>query len=403
MGAETVIAAPYARPGSAELRGRIAVSLIFAVHGVVSGTFAARLPWIQTKIHASPGVLGAVMITQTIGALAAMPATGRVVHRFGARTGMRILIALFCASLAIPALMPSAWSLSAVLLVFGATAGCADVAMNAHAVRIEQRLGRSIMSGFHGLWAVGMIAGSALGGLCAGAGIGAPAEFAATAAGSLVVGVASCGLLPPDEPPVPDSQRGIDSNAGSEVRPPRYALPSKAILVIGIVGFCAIFAEGASNNWCAVYLIHVAHASAAIGAYSLTGFSATLALGRLTGDAIARRFGPVVTVRTGGILAVAGACLVALSTGQVLCIIGFAAIGLGIATSVPLAFAAAGRLGGDTEASVAGIATIMYGAGLIAGPAVGALGSAVSLPFAFWVTAVVTAGIALGATALRRA
>ena len=395
MGAEAVITVPYARPGAEEQHARLAVSLIFAVHGVISGTFAARLPWIQTEIHASPGVLGAVMITQTLGALAAMPATGRVVHRFGARNGMRILIGLFCASLALPALTPDAWSLSAVLLVFGATAGCADVAMNAHAVRIERRRGRSIMSGFHGLWAVGMITGSALGGLCAGAGIGAPAEFAVTAAGFVLIGIACCGLLPPDD------TAASGDEAAQDVKPPRYALPSKAILVIGIVGFCAIFAEGASNSWCAVYLIHVAHASAAIGAYSLTGFSATLALGRLTGDAITRRLGPVVTVRVGGVLAVAGACLVALATEQVLCIIGFAAIGLGIATSVPLAFAAAGRLGGDAEASVAGIATIMYGAGLIAGPSVGALGSAVSLPFAFWVTAVVTAGIALGATALR--
>jgi MFS family permease len=393
VGAEAVIALPYVKPGADERRGRLAVSLIFAVHGVISGTFAARLPWIQTEIHASPGVLGAVMITQTVGALAAMPATGRVVHRFGARTGMRILIALFCASLALPALTPTAWSLSAVLLVFGATAGCADVAMNAHAVRIERRIGRSIMSGFHGLWAVGMIAGSALGGLCAGAGIGAPAEFLVTAAGFVFVGIASCGLLPPDD--------AATSQAAEDVKPPRYALPTKAILVIGIVGFCAIFAEGASNSWCAVYLIHVAHASAAVGAYSLTGFSATLALGRLTGDAITRRLGPVATVRIGGVVAVAGACLVAMATGQILCIVGFAAIGLGIATSVPLAFAAAGRLGGDAEASVAGIATIMYGAGLIAGPSVGALGSAVSLPFAFWVTAVVTTGIALGATALR--
>lgn len=391
MGAEAVIAVPLAAPGAQERRGRLAVSLIFAVHGVNSGTFAARVPWIQTHIHASTGVLGAAMITPTLGALAAMPATGRVVHRFGARTGMRILIALFGASLAVPALAPNAWSLAALLLIAGATAGCADVAMNAHAVRIERRLGQSIMSGFHGLWAVGTIVGAALGGLCAGAGIGAPAEFAVTAAGLIVVGVASCGLLPPDDPAVAD------------MRPPRYGLPSKAILVIGLVGFCGIFAEGAASSWSAVYLIHVAHSSAAVGAYSFTGFSVTLAIGRLTGDAVARRFGPVATVRVGGVIAVVGACLVAMSTVQALCIVGFAAIGLGIATSVPLAFAAAGRLGGDEEASVAGIATIMYAGGLIAGPSVGALGSAVSLPFAFWVTAVVTAGLALGARAMRSA
>ena len=390
MGAETVLEVPYAQPDAEVRRGRIAVSLVFGVHGVISGTFAARLPWIQAHIHASPGVLGAVMITQTAGALVMMPLTGKVTHRLGARAGMRLLISLWCLALAVPALMPNAWSLSLVLFGYGAAAGCADVAMNANAVRIERRMDRSIMSGLHGLWAVGMIAGSALGGLCAGLGIGAPAEFVTTAVVFVFVGIAACVLLPPDDP------------AAADVTPPRYALPSRAILVIGIVGFCGIFAEGASNSWCAVYLINVAHASSALGAYSLTGFSATLALGRLTGDAVTRRLGPVNTVRVGGVVAVLGAVTVALSRGPVLGILGFAAIGLGIATSVPLAIAATGRLGGDADAAVAGITTVMYGAGLVAGPSVGALGSAVSLPFAFWVTAVVTAGIAVGAKALRQ-
>ncbi|MBS2963743.1 MFS transporter [Actinocrinis puniceicyclus] len=391
LGAQPAVALPPVRPLAGARHGRVAVNLIFAVHGVISGTFAARVPWIQSHIHASPGVLGAALITETAGALAAMPATARVVHRFGAKTGMRILIALYCASLAVPALMPGAWSLAAVLFVFGATAGCADVAMNGHAVRVESRAGRSIMSGFHGLWAVGMIAGSVLGGLAAAAGIGAPAEFAATAAAFAVLGVASCALLPPNDP------------ASPEVAAPHYALPSKAILFVGVVGFCGIFAEGAARSWCAVYLTDVTHTTAALGAYSLTGFSVTLALGRLTGDAVARRLGAVLTVRIGGAVAVAGMCMVALAHSPALGMLGFAAVGLGIATSVPLAIAATGRLGGNAESAVAGITTIMYAAGLVAGPSVGALGSAVSLPFAFWVTAVVTSGIALSARALRPA
>lgn len=391
MGAELAVAVPFAAPGVQERRGRVAVSLIFAVHGVISGTFAARVPWIQAHIHASPGVLGAALITETAGALAAMPATARVVHRFGAKSGMRILIALFCVSLAPAALVPDPWSLAGVLFVFGATAGCADVAMNAHAVRIEHRFGKSIMSGFHGMWAVGMIAGSALGGLCAAAGIGAPLEFAVTAAVFAVVGVVSCALLPPNDP------------ASQEVAAPHYALPSRAILFVGVVGFCGIFAEGAARSWCAVYLTDVTHTSAAVGAYSLTGFSVTLAIGRLTGDAVARRLGPVPTVRLGGVVAVIGACMVALAQTPVLGMLGFAAVGLGIATSVPLAIAATGRLGNNAEQAVAGITTVMYAAGLVAGPSVGAVGSAVSLPFAFWMTAVVTAGIALAARALRPA
>src|SRR5579875_2305035 len=143
-------------------RGRIAVGAIFALHGTANGVYAGRLPWIQQHIHATPGVLGAVLVASTLGAITAAPATGVVIRRLGARTGMRVLIGLWTALLAFPALMPNAWSLAPVLFVFGAAAGCADVAMNAHAVRIERRAGKPIMSGLHGLWSVGMILGSAI-------------------------------------------------------------------------------------------------------------------------------------------------------------------------------------------------------------------------------------------------
>jgi predicted MFS family arabinose efflux permease len=370
-------------------RSRAAIGSIFAVHGVIAGSYVARLPWIQAHIHASSGVLGAAMVTQTVGALAAMPRAGTIVHRLGAKNGMRVLLSLWTVSLVLPALMPDAVSLAAALLLCGATAGIADVAMNAHGVRIERRAGKSIMSGLHGLWAVGVIAGSAIGGLCAGAGIGAPAEFLVIAALFTVIGAAVCQLLPDDEP------------ADADVRPPRYALPAKAIWGIGAVGFCGVFAEGASDSWSAVYLTHVAHASAAIGAFCVTGFGATMAVGRLGGDAVSTRIGSAATVRAGGLLAAAGAVLISLTHSAALDIAGFAALGLGVSTVVPLAIAATGRLGDNADSAVAGITTITYTAGLLAGPSVGVLGSAVSLPFAFGVVAVVTAGSALFSSALR--
>ena len=371
-------------------RGRIAVSAIFAVHGAVAGTYAGRLPWVQSHIHAAPGVLGAVMIAQAVGAMVAAPATGVAVHRFGAKLGMRVLLLWWTAWLALPALMPSAWTLAPVLFGFGAAAGCADVAMNAHGVRVERRARKSIMSGFHGLWAVGMICGSAVAGLCASAGISAVGEFAVTALVLCAVAVPVCSLLPDDDP------------AESSVPATHYALPSRAILLIGILAFCGVFAEGAADNWSAVYITHVGHASAAIGAYCLTGFSVTMAIGRLTGDSVARRFGPVATVRAGGVLAVIGTCFVVVARAPIPAIIGFGLLGLGIATVVPLAIAATGRIDADVDAdsAIAGITTIVYAGSLIAGPLIGALGSAVSLPFAFAVVALAAVGISAGARAL---
>jgi MFS family permease len=381
--------------GPSSRRDRIAISLVFAAHGTVTGTYAARLPWIADHVHATPGVLGAAMIAPTVGALVAMPLSGRIVHRLGGRAAVRLLLMAWTASLAIPGLMPDVGRLAAGLFVYGAAAGVADVLMNGQAVRIEQRAGKSIMAGLHGMWSVGGIVGALVGALCAGAGISALPEFLVTALVLTAVAFAASGLLPSD------AQYAGVGGAEEQIRPPRFALPTKAVLGIGVVGFCAVFAEGSGTNWSAVYLTTVAHASAAVGAYCVTGFAATMALGRLSGDAVVRRFGPVRTVRAGGALAVLGAVAIVAARSPWLGIAGFAAMGLGIATGVPLCIAAAGRATGDSDAAVAGISSITYGSGLLAGPSVGALGSAFSLPFAFGLVAVLAGGISLAAYKLR--
>ncbi len=50
-------------------RDRLAISFVFCVHGTVTGTYSSRLPWIKDHVHASTGVLGAAMISLTIGAM----------------------------------------------------------------------------------------------------------------------------------------------------------------------------------------------------------------------------------------------------------------------------------------------------------------------------------------------
>jgi hypothetical protein len=99
-------------------------------------------------------------------------------------------------------------------------------------------------------------------------------------------------------------------------------------------------------------------------------------------------------------VALAGSTTVALGHSPAAAIAGFVLTGLGIATTVPLAFAASGRATAHAESAIAGIATVTYTAGLLADPTVGLLGSAVSLSFAFGLVALLTAGLVLGAGAL---
>ncbi|WP_030610505.1 MFS transporter [Streptomyces sclerotialus] len=370
-------------------RARWAVALVFLVHGSVTGNFATRVPWIQEHTGVSAGQLGLALAFPAIGASLAMPLAGRISHRFGTRTALRGLLALWTLSLILPALAPDLYTLCGALLVYGATAGMSDVAMNALGVEVEQRLDKPIMSGLHGMWSVGALLGSAAGTVAAHAGTDARLHLGLAAGVLTVLGAVCC-------QGVPDLRSAADEHP-----PPRFALPPKSALVIGAVGFCAVFAEGASLDWSAVYLRDVLGTSAGLAAGSTTAFACTMAVARLAGDHVVARFGAVRTVRAGGVLATAGGLLIVVARHPAMAVAGFALIGLGIAVVVPLAFAAAGRSGPAPSQAIAGVATITYTSGLIAPSAIGSIAQATSLTGSFVLVTALALGLVLGAGVLR--
>ncbi|WP_171108007.1 MULTISPECIES: MFS transporter [Streptomyces] len=370
-------------------RARYAVAAVFAVHGAVTGSFATRVPWIQDHASVSPGQLGLALAFPALGASVAMPLAGRISHRFGARTALRGLLALWTLALVLPALAPNLLALCLALFTFGATAGMSDVAMNALGVEVENRLGRSIMSGLHGMWSAGALIGSAGGTLAAHLGTDARLHHALAAACLTLLGLLACTWVLDLQP------------AEDEEPPPRFALPPRSALLIGAVGFCAVFAEGASLDWSAVYLKDELGTSAGLAAACTTGFTLTMALARIAGDKVVDRYGSVRTVRTGGVLATAGGLLIVLADHPAAAMAGFALMGLGIAVVVPLCFAAAGRSGPNPSQAIAGVATITYTSGLIAPSAIGTLAQATSLVVSFGLVTFLSCGLAVFAGVLR--
>ncbi|MDX6248378.1 MAG: hypothetical protein QOF10_1738 [Kribbellaceae bacterium] len=370
-------------------RARIAVATIFCVHGAVTGSFATRVPWIQEHAGVSAGQLGLALAFPAIGASLFMPLAARVTHRFGTRAAQRVLIALWTLALVLPSLASNLLLLCAALFVYGATAGMADVAMNALGVEIEHRLEKSIMSGLHGLWSVGALIGSGIGTIAAHLDVSAEVHHAAMALVLTVLGVLA-------------SQYVLNLHpAEDEEAPPRFALPPKSALLIGAIGFCAVFAEGASLDWSAVYLRDILTSSPGVAAGATTGFALTMAVARIAGDAIVNRWGPVRTVRVSGVVATLGGLLVVLAPNPPIAMIGFGLLGLGIAVVVPLAFAAAGHSGPNKSQAIAGVATVTYASGLVAPSIIGGIAQATNLTVSFIVVTVLTCGLAAFAPVLR--
>ncbi|MUN42205.1 MFS transporter [Actinomadura litoris] len=371
------------------MSNRSAISAVFAVHGAVAGTFATRVPWIEHRLGLGPTLLGLALLCPSIGAFAGMPMASRLAHRVGGRTATRGLLAAWCAVLALPALAPAPGWLFPAMLLFGVTSGMCDVVMNAHALTLERRLRRSIISGLHGLWCVGSLAAGGVGILAAHAGVDARLHLGTVALALLGAGVLAGRQLFPDRV------------APGAPAPRRFALPGRAILAIGAVGFCGTFAEGASADWAAVYLTKVADAGPGLAAASFTIFMSCMAATRLAADRLVGRIGPVTLVRCGGAVAVLGGVLVVTARTPWQGITGFALLGVGVATVVPMVFAAAAATEANAGEGVAGVATITYLSGLTAPAVTGWTAGAFSYPAAFTMITCIVAMITVTAGALR--
>jgi predicted MFS family arabinose efflux permease len=344
---------------------RVATFAVFAVNGAMIGTWVAHIPWLQDQLGVSKAVIGLCLLCMAAGALVAMPLTGQVLDRRSSASVTRLAALVFCLMLPLPLLAPSPYALGALLFVFGAANGAMDVSMNAHGVAVERELPKPIMSSLHGGWSLGGFASSGLAAAAGAAGLDPRVE-------SLIVGVllwlAALWI----------TARLGSASAHSEERS-GFALPSRAVFLIGALCFLAMMTEGAIGDWSGIYLRHDLGAGAAAAATGFTGFSLGMAIARLGGDVLNEKLGAGRLLR-GGMALVAVALGAVLLIGQpVPAVIGFAFVGLGIANAVPLLFSAAGRVD-PPGPSLAAVFTVGYTGFIVGPPVIGFLADGIGLP-----------------------
>ena len=403
----TLLPTPPARvaPGGAVPSlhlARWSLAALFFSNGAVFANWAARVPAVQAKFGLSHGALGNALLAAALGAVVAMPAAGWLVHRYGCRSLSRVLAVLNCLSLPWLALAPNVPLLALALFFFGAGHGAMDVAINAQAVAVERRFGRPIMSSFHALWSVGGLTGAACGGLLAAGGLGLAGHFtgAALVLGTLVL-FASPHLWPArndgEEAVKPDGgDAGAVAAAGEAASRGR-----RLLLTLGLVTFCVLLGEGAMADWGAVFLRRSLGTGEGLAAAGYAAFSLAMAAGRFGGDATIARLGPVRTTRLGGALAAAGMAF-ALGVNQPWSVLaGFALVGAGFATVVPIVFSAAGRLAGVAPGvAISAVSTAGYFGFLVGPPLIGRVAEWSSLRLGLGVIGLLSALTALLAPAV---
>lgn len=367
-----------------------ATRLTFLVAGVAMAAWAPMVPYAKARLALDEATLGLVLLALGGGSAVSMPLVGILAHRWGYR---RIIVgASLLAAMVLPLLtwVPGVAGLTATLFGYGFLLGTMDVAMNSHAVEVERRDGRALMSGFHGLFSVGGLLGSA--GLSALLSLGLPLAAAAT-----VIALLLALIVMSQRTSLLTAQDNTDSSLTVRLR-----LPDRLLFLLGLLCFVSFLAEGALLDWSAVFLRDVRAVAPSLAGFGYSCFSVAMAVGRLAGDAVIMRLGPVLTVRAGAALAAAGLLLATLVPTVSAGLFGFALVGLGAANIVPVMFSAAGRLPNRAPSMSLATVTALGYAGMLSGPAlIGFVAHASSLALALSLIAVLLLGVSLSAEIVR--
>jgi MFS family permease len=345
---------------------RFAIAAIFCLNGLMLANWFTRIPDVKNLFQLTEQSLSFVLLCTAVGALISQPIVGMLIGRFGSHNIIRIMLLAFVLSLSLPGLVTSLPMLMLALFVVGALNGGLDVAMNSQASLVEQRYQKPIMSSFHGLWSVGSLIGAVIGGFIAEQGLGISQHL------FLVVGVGLVLALPLLKPMI------VDTNV--QAGGPSFALPPRALLVLGAISFGVLFCEGAVADWSAVFMRESLLASPSTAAMGYAMFSLTMAIGRLAGDGVAQRFRPEMVVRGGGVFVAVGFLMAVLSGNITISIIGFALVGIGLAATFPLVISAAAQTPGvHPSLAITAMSTIGYTGFLIGPPLIGTIADAISL------------------------
>ena len=360
----------------------------FFASGFIFATWGVHVPTVKAHYGIDEAQLGLAMLAAGAGAMLGLTSAGRWIGRHGARRMAALCGCIYALLLAGLIAMPGYLFLLALLAVFGLVTSVFDVAINAEAAQLELLGGQPLMSGMHGMFSLGGMAGAASGSAALAAGLGAQAHLLWVAAAMvLMVAVSSWHMLP--RPPAASDASAADHS---------FRLPRGVLAVLGVLAALGLIAEGAIYDWSVLYMQQELGSPQNQAALAYASFSADMAAARFGGDAMRARFSPAALLLGSGVLAAAAMTLVLLTDLPWLALVGFAGVGVGFANVVPILFGASARVPGVEPATgIAAVSAVAY-LGFMAGPAViGLLARAASLTAALYV--VVVFAVALAASA----
>jgi len=351
-------------------RARNGDLVVFALNGFALASWMSRIPDVKQMLHLTPGTLSLLLLAVSAGSLIGLPLAGRVAHKYGAMSTVRLGLALAMPGEALAAIAvqfgASPWWVVPGLLLVGLGNGVWDVSQNLEGTRIETALDKAIMPWFHAAFSGGTVVAALIG-----AGLTA-LKVPIVVHISVVVVLAVFAVLwgTAQYLPTHGEEAGEDGVAKPVVR---SAWLEPRTLLIGVIVLSAAFAEGTANDWMAVAFVDGHQLSNALGVIAFAVFLVFMTAGRILGTGLLDRYGRVTVLRILFGMAIVG-CLLVVFGPTWMAFIGAAIWGVGASLGFPVGMSAAADDPARAPMRLSVVATIGYTAFLAGPPLLGFLG-----------------------------
>lgn len=367
---------------------RVATFTYFGLNGFLLGLWLVHIPTVEQRTGIDHAELGRLLLLLGLGAFLGMRLGGKVTDRIGVKYVVPVAGVFNSITAVLPGLAVGQWTLGAALLIFGIGNGLIDVSMNAHAVVVEQRYKRPVMSAFHATWSLGGVAAALIGSRTLSWELSPAVTLGAAAVLGVVISLVTARALLNEK-----EEQHASAQTGKRKVPRR-------IWVMAALAGLVMLSEGAAYDWSVLHLQDILGAAPDIAALGYGAFATTMTGGRLLADRVTAKVGPPAVLRWGSAIGAAGIAVAAFSPWIWLALVGWAIAGAGLSGTVPQLFSAAGHAeAGAAAANMSRVVGIGY-VGVLAGPAVIGwmthlvpLNVAFLLPVAFCVVAALSAGV----------
>ena len=336
------------------------------------GLWTIRVPTIKDQLQTDYIGIGYIMATFAFGSILIMIFSNTIIKEISSKKA--IGISGITQAVLWP-IAPLIYQLDIFLFyafVFGLCYGLFEVAINLQASNIEKRERKSMMSGFHAFFSLGLLSGSFVTSLLL--------EFNVSFFMNTITYVII--LLPLHilfVKYLQKDQKTVEKNKGSV-----FFWWPLFIIILAFITIADSFTEGGIDSWAALYMRDAIGVEGFKIGIPAICFNLFMVFGRLIGDKIRDKLGVYKFLLGLMLMTLLGLVIIISYNTIVSSIIGFSILGFGISSIIPLAYSLASKIEGiDSAVGISIISICAYGVFMIAPAFMGYIAKYLGINYVF--------------------